>query len=79
MVPVNTDTILLLALYGALAFVYLLAAPGLVMAWLHYRWHGMGKYERLLVFGMVFLFFPGMILLSPFVNLRPVERRLTTP
>ena len=79
MIPTNIDTLLVLALYASIGFVYLLVAPGVVMAWLHYRWHGMGKFERLLVFAMVFLFFPGMILLSPFVNLRPVERRLDTP
>ena len=30
----------------------------------------MGKYERLGIYGLVFLFFPGLILFSPFQNLR---------
>ena len=34
------------------------------------RWHQMGKIERLVVYGMVFLFFPGMIVFAPFLNLR---------
>ena len=45
------------------------------MAWLHRRWHVMGKGERLLSYALVFLLFPGLILLAPFVNLRPAERR----
>jgi NAD(P)H-quinone oxidoreductase subunit L len=34
------------------------------------RWNVMGKYERLGVYGLVFLFFPGLILFAPFINLR---------
>ena len=30
----------------------------------------MGKYERLLIYSLVFLFFPGLILFAPFLNLR---------
>ncbi|KGG04722.1 NADH dehydrogenase subunit [Prochlorococcus marinus str. MIT 9322] len=30
----------------------------------------MGKFERLGIYGLVFLFFPGLILFSPFLNLR---------
>jgi NAD(P)H-quinone oxidoreductase subunit L len=35
------------------------------------RWNIMGKFERLGIYGLVFLFFPGLILFSPFLNLRP--------
>ena len=58
-----------------LGFTYLVVAPAALMAWLHRRWHGMGKVERLLSYGLVFLLFPGLILLAPFVNLRPAGRR----
>ena len=68
------DTLVLLGLVGVLGVVYLIVAPGALMAWLHRRWHGMGKVERLLSYGLVFLLFPGLILLSPFVNLRPAGR-----
>ena len=34
------------------------------------RWHRMGKLERLGIYGLVFLFFPGMILFAPFLNFR---------
>ena len=30
----------------------------------------MGKIERTAVYGLVFLFFPGLIVFAPFVNLR---------
>ena len=69
------DTLLLPGLVGALGVTYLVLAPGALMVWLHRRWHAMGKVERLLSYGLVFLLFPGLILLSPFVNLRPAGRR----
>ncbi len=68
----SLDTLLLLGLYGALGGTYLIVAPAALMAWLHRRWHTMGKVERLFTYGLVFLLFPGLILLSPFVNLRPM-------
>jgi NAD(P)H-quinone oxidoreductase subunit L len=34
------------------------------------RWTLMGKIERTVVYGLVFLFFPGLIVFAPFVNLR---------
>ena len=30
----------------------------------------MGKIERLFIYGLVFLFFPGLVLFAPFLNLR---------
>ena len=69
------DTLLLLGLVGVLGVTYLVLAPGALMAWLHRRWHDMGKVERLLSYGLVFFLFPGLILLSPFVNLRPSGRQ----
>ena len=65
------DTLLLLGLVGGLGLTYLIVAPAALMIWLHKRWHAMGKVERLLGYSLVFLLFPGLILLSPFVNLRP--------
>ena len=70
----SLDTLLLLGLVGVFGVAYLIAAPAALMAWLHWRWHIMGKVERLLSYGLVFLLFPGLILLAPFVNLRPGGR-----
>ncbi|MXX08224.1 MAG: NADPH-quinone oxidoreductase [Synechococcus sp. SB0673_bin_10] len=70
----SLETLLLPGLVGALGFVYLIVTPAALMAWLHRRWHVMGKVERLLSYALVFLLFPGLILLAPFVNLRPAGR-----
>jgi NAD(P)H-quinone oxidoreductase subunit L len=46
------------------------AVPLALYAWMVKRWTVMGKLERFGVYGLVFLFFPGLILFSPFINLR---------
>ena len=64
------DTVLVLLAYGLLGGLYLLAIPLALFVWMNSRWPRMGKIERLLVYGLVFLFFPGMIVFAPFLNLR---------
>ena len=49
---------------------YLIVVPLLLYYWMNNRWNVMGKFERLGIYGLVFLFFPGLILFSPFLNLR---------
>ena len=68
---ISTESLLVVLTYGLLAGLYLLFVPLMLYAWMNQRWHRMGKVERLVVYGMVFLFFPGMILYAPFLNLRP--------
>lgn len=63
-------TLLLLALYGAIGGTYLVVVPLALYAWMVKRWTVMGKLERFGVYGLVFLFFPGLILFAPFINLR---------
>jgi NAD(P)H-quinone oxidoreductase subunit L len=65
-----TDTLLVLGLYAVLGGAYLVVVPLLLYAWMVRRWTTMGKLERLGVYGLVFLFFPGLILFAPFINLR---------
>ena len=60
----------MLLAYGLLGGLYLLAIPLALFVWMNSRWPRMGKIERLLVYGLVFLFFPGMIVFAPFLNLR---------
>lgn len=67
---ISTDTLLVLAAYGAILGAYLVAVPLALYAWMVKRWTVMGKNERLGVYGLVFLFFPGLILFAPFINLR---------
>ena len=62
--------LLVLGAYAALGFAYLVVVPLALMAWMTKRWTTMGKIERTGVYGLVFLFFPGLILFAPFINLR---------
>ena len=64
------DSIATLIAYFGVIFVYLIAIPLLLFYWMNNRWNVMGKFERLGIYGLVFLFFPGLILFSPFLNLR---------
>ncbi|MEB3332454.1 MAG: NAD(P)H-quinone oxidoreductase subunit L [Synechococcaceae cyanobacterium] len=66
------DTLLLLGLYGAIAGAYLVVVPLALFWWMQRRWTVMGKIERTAVYGLVFLFFPGLILFAPFLNFRMV-------
>ncbi len=63
-------TLLLLGAYTTLGFLYLVVVPLLLYYWMNSRWNIMGKLERLGIYGFVFLFFPGLILFAPFLNLR---------
>mgnify|MGYP000872816874 FL=1 len=64
------DTLLVLAGYAVQGGTYLVAVHLLLYAWMIKRWTVMGKLERFGVYGLVFLFFPGLILFAPFINLR---------
>ena len=64
------NSILTLLAYLVIISIYLLIVPLLLFYWMNNRWNMMGKFERLGVYGLVFLFFPGLILFSPFLNLR---------
>ena len=59
--------------YIGVISLYLIVIPLLLFYWMNNRWNVMGKLERLGIYGLVFLFFPGLILFSPFLNLRLKE------
>ena len=67
---VSLDTLLVIAAYAALGAAYLVVVPLFLLRWMNKRWTVMGKVERLGIYGLVFLFFPGMILFAPFLNFR---------
>jgi NAD(P)H-quinone oxidoreductase subunit L len=67
----SSETLLVLTAYGAIGFGYLILVPLALYWWMHRRWNDMGKIERTIVYGLVFLFFPGLILFAPFLNFRP--------
>ena len=62
--------ILTIAAYASIFILYLVIVPLSLFYWMNNRWNIMGKFERLGIYGLVFLFFPGLILFSPFLNLR---------
>jgi NAD(P)H-quinone oxidoreductase subunit L len=62
--------------YLALAGAYLLVVPVAVLTYLNLRWYTCGSIERGFMYFLVFFFFPGLLLLSPFVNLRPKPRKI---
>tara|TARA_B100000212_G_scaffold285946_1_gene226539 strand:+ start:99 stop:338 length:240 start_codon:yes stop_codon:yes gene_type:complete len=64
------NPILVLIEYAIILTLYLIIIPLSLFYWMNNRWNVMGKFERLGIYGLVFLFFPGLILFSPFLNLR---------
>jgi NAD(P)H-quinone oxidoreductase subunit L len=63
-------------LYLILSGSYLLVIPGGLYLYLKKRWYIASSIERLLMYSLMFLFFPGMLLLSPFLNFRPKRREV---
>ena len=63
-------------LYLTLSGAYLLVLPGMLYLYLQNRWYVASSIERLLMYFLVFFLFPGMILLAPFLNLRPKRREI---
>ena len=63
-------------LYLILAGAYLLVVPFTVLLYLKQRWYVASSFERAFMYFMVFFFFPGLLLLGPFVNFRPQRRQI---
>jgi NAD(P)H-quinone oxidoreductase subunit L len=76
MPELDLSTLIVLAVYVGLAGLYLVVVPLVLLFYLKQRWCVAGSIERLLVYGLVFVFFPGMLLLSPFLNFRPKRREV---
>lgn len=64
------DTLLVILTYVLLGGLYLVVVPLALFFWMNSRWTRMGKVERLGIYGLVFLFFPGMVVFAPFLNFR---------
>jgi len=61
-------------LYLILSGTYLLVIPGALYLYLKQRWYVASSIERVFMYFLVFFFFPGLLLLSPFLNFRPKRR-----
>ena len=70
MESILNNSLATLVAYAAIISIYLFLIPLILFYWMNNRWNVMGKVERFSVYGLVFLFFPGLILFSPFLNLR---------
>lgn len=67
-----------LLVYAALAGVYLLVIPAGLYLYLKQRWTVAGSIERTVLYACVFIFFPGMLVMGPFLNFRPQKRTLSS-
>jgi NAD(P)H-quinone oxidoreductase subunit L len=65
---------LIALIYLVLSGLYLVVIPGLVYLYLKIRWYVASSIERAFMYFLVFFFFPGMLVLSPFLNFRPKKR-----
>lgn len=74
----TNDTLSVAMLYLTLSVLYLLIIPGIVYFYLNSRWYVASSFERVFMYFLMFFFFPGMLVLSPFLNFRPKRRNITT-
>jgi NAD(P)H-quinone oxidoreductase subunit L len=63
-------------LYLALSGAFLVVIPFFVFFYLQKRWYIASSLERAFMYFLVFFFFPGLLLLSPFLNFRPQRRQV---
>jgi NAD(P)H-quinone oxidoreductase subunit L len=70
----ETSTLLGLATYAILGALYLVIVPLALMFYVQLRFYKAGSIERLGLYSLVLVFFPGMLLVSPFLNFRPKRR-----
>jgi NAD(P)H-quinone oxidoreductase subunit L len=63
-------------LYLILAGAYLLVIPVGVLLYLNLRWYVASSVERAFMYFLVFFFFPGLLVLAPFLNFRPRRRQI---
>ncbi|WP_416668241.1 NAD(P)H-quinone oxidoreductase subunit L [Egbenema bharatensis] len=62
--------------YVVLGGAYLVVLPALTFLYLKERWYTAQSLERVIMYFMVFFLFPGLLLLSPFLNFRPQPRQV---
>lgn len=70
------ETIIIALIYLSLSVLYLLLIPAVIYYYLNTRWYVASSWERGFMYFLMSFFFPGMLLLSPFLNFRPQRRTL---
>ncbi|XP_057526129.1 NAD(P)H-quinone oxidoreductase subunit L, chloroplastic [Amaranthus tricolor] len=68
------DIIWVLIKAAGVASVYFFVMPPIIMNWLRIRWYKRNVLEMYIQFMCVFIFFPGVLLWSPFINFRKFPR-----
>lgn len=63
-------------LYLVLAGAFLVVIPAFLYIYLQARWYVASSFERGFMYFLVFMFFPGLLLLAPFLNFRPKRRAI---
>jgi NAD(P)H-quinone oxidoreductase subunit L len=63
-------------LYLVLAGAFLVVIPAMLYLYLQARWYVASSFERAFMYFLVFFFFPGLLLLAPFLNIRPKRRKI---
>ncbi len=72
----ESPALVALGLYVALGGLYLVVVPVVLMLYLKQRETVAGSIERLFFYGLILVFFPGCLLVSPFLNFRPQRREV---
>ncbi|MCW6037660.1 NAD(P)H-quinone oxidoreductase subunit L [Spirulina subsalsa FACHB-351] len=72
----DVATTLTALLYLVLSGLYLLILPSVLYWYLNQRWYVASSVERTVMYFFVFFLFPGLLLLSPFLNFRPKRRQV---
>jgi NAD(P)H-quinone oxidoreductase subunit L len=62
--------------YLVLGGAYLVVMPIVVFFFLRARWYVAGSIERVFLYFLIFFFFPGLLVLAPFINFRPQRREI---
>jgi NAD(P)H-quinone oxidoreductase subunit L len=72
----SETTVAIALLYLVLAGAYLVVVPAITYFYLQARWYVASSFERGFMYFLVFFFFPGLLLLAPFLNFRPKRRQV---
>jgi NAD(P)H-quinone oxidoreductase subunit L len=73
---INPEILLVTLLYLSLSGLYLLIVPAFIYFYLNSRWYVANPLERWFMYFLMFMFFPGILLMSPFLNFRPKRREI---
>ncbi len=74
--PGTIRLMLVALLYLMLGGAYLFVMPLAIFFLLKQRWYVASSIERVFLYFLVFLFFPGLLVLAPFLNFRPAKRAI---